>query len=97
MVERRTPEDIRRVGRLARQSLGRSCRQERIAMIKSDLVRVMNDAYAQLKLDPARIEELPIELEQLRRAIESVNGKVDFDVDPSDFRAVLLALVPTHD
>jgi hypothetical protein len=66
-------------------------------MIKSDLVRVMNDAYARLKLEPARIEELPIELEQLRRAIEAVNGKVDFDVDPSDFRAVLLALVPTHD
>jgi hypothetical protein len=33
---------------------------------------------------------LPIELEQLRCAIEAVNAKVDFDVDPFDFRAALL-------
>ncbi len=66
-------------------------------MIKSDLVRVMNDAYARLELEPARIEELPIELEQLRRALEMVDAKVDFDVDPSDYRAALLALAKTHD
>jgi hypothetical protein len=59
-------------------------------MIKSDLVRAMNESYAKLQLEAARVEELPIELEQLRRAIEAVNLKVDFDVDPSDFRAVLL-------
>jgi hypothetical protein len=59
-------------------------------MIKSDLVRAMNESYAKLQLDAARVEELPIELEQLRRAIEAVNGKVDFDSDPFDFRAALL-------
>jgi hypothetical protein len=59
-------------------------------MIKSDLVRAMNESYARLQLDAARVEELPIELEQLRRAIETVNHKIDFDIDPSDFRAVLL-------
>ncbi len=61
-------------------------------MIKSDLVRAMNESYAKLRLEAARVEELPIELEQLRRAIEAVNPKVDFDVDPSDFRAVLLEI-----
>ena len=61
-------------------------------MVKSDLVRRMNEDYAQLQLDAARIEELPIELEQLRRAIEAANPKVDFDTDPSDFRAALLEL-----
>lgn len=66
-------------------------------MITSELVRVMNEAYARLKLEPGRIEELPIELEQLSRAIEAVNTKVDFDVDPSDFRAALLSLIKTHD
>ncbi len=66
-------------------------------MIKSELVRVMNDAYARLKLEPERIEELPIELEQLRRAIEAVSAKVDFDADPSDHRAALLALMPNDD
>lgn len=59
-------------------------------MIKSELVRTMNEGYARLQLEAARIEELPIELEQLRRAIEAVSGKVDFDVDPFDFRAALL-------
>ncbi|HEX9523092.1 MAG TPA: hypothetical protein VF949_08985 [Reyranella sp.] len=59
-------------------------------MIKSDLVRAMNESYAKLQLEAARVEELPIELEQLRRAIEAANRKVDFDVDPSDFRAALL-------
>jgi hypothetical protein len=59
-------------------------------MIKSDLVRVMNESYAELQLDAARIEELPIELEQLSRAIETANPKVDFDIDPFDFRSALL-------
>ena len=59
-------------------------------MIKSDLVRAMNESYAKLQLDAARVEELPIELEQLRRAIEAANRKVDFDIDPADFRAALL-------
>ena len=40
-------------------------------MIKSDLVRAMNESYAKLQLEAARVEELPIELEQLRRAIEA--------------------------
>ncbi len=59
-------------------------------MIKSDLVRAMNESYAKLQLDAARVEELPIELEQLRRAIEGANPKVDFDSDPFEFRAALL-------
>ena len=65
-------------------------------MITSELVRVMNEAYARLKLESGRIEELPIELEQLSRAIEAVTAKVDFDVDPSDFRAALLSLIKIH-
>jgi len=59
-------------------------------MIKSELVRQMNESYAKLQLEAARIEELPIELEQLHRASEAANGKVDFDIDPFDFRAALL-------
>jgi hypothetical protein len=61
-------------------------------MIKSDLVSIMNDQYAKLLLEAARIEELPIELEQLRCAIEAANHRVDFDADPHDFRAALLAV-----
>jgi hypothetical protein len=61
-------------------------------MVKSDLVRRMNEDYAQLQLEAARIEELPIELEQLRKAMEAASPKVDFDTDPSDFRAAQLEL-----
>lgn len=61
-------------------------------MIKNDLVRWMNEDYAQLRIGPARIEELPIELEQLRTALETVNPKVDFDTDPYDFRVAQLEL-----
>jgi hypothetical protein len=58
--------------------------------VKADTVRAMNEAYARLALDLARIEELPIELNQLSSAIEAVNRKVDFDIDPFDFRVALL-------
>lgn len=58
--------------------------------VKADTVRAINEAYAGLSLNPARVEELPIELNQLRSAIEAVNRKVDFDVDPFDFRVALL-------
>jgi hypothetical protein len=58
--------------------------------VKADTVRAMNEAYAGLSLKPARVEELPIELNQLRSAIEAVNRRVDFDVDPFDFRVALL-------
>ena len=66
-------------------------------MITSELVRVMNEAYARLKLTPARMEELPIELEQLAHAIEVVDARVDFDVDVSDFRNALLSLAVNDD
>jgi hypothetical protein len=94
----RGPEehDRSRIG-LARQSLDPKVSIGRTVMITGELVRVMNEAYARLKLAPGRIEELPLELEQLARAIEVVNAKVDFDVDPSDFRNALLALAANDD
>jgi hypothetical protein len=58
--------------------------------VKPDTVRAINEAYAGLSLVPERVEELPIELNQLRSAIEAVNRKVEFDTDPFDFRVALL-------
>jgi hypothetical protein len=58
--------------------------------MKSELVRLMNDIHARLQLQTGRIEELPIELEQLRKAIETADPRVDFDTDPWDFRTALL-------
>jgi hypothetical protein len=55
-------------------------------------VRAANDAYAGVALSEARSEELPIELGQLRAAIETVRQPVSFEAEPSDFRAALLAL-----
>ena len=44
-------------------------------MVKSTLVRAMNEDYARLKLEASRIEELPIELEQLRKAMEAATAE----------------------
>jgi hypothetical protein len=59
--------------------------------VKPQTVQTMNEAYARMLLTPLRIEELPIELNQLRDAIEAVHHRVDFDVDPFDFQVALLA------
>ena len=59
-------------------------------------VRAANDISAGLALSEARSEELTVELEQLRAAIETVAGKVTFDSEPADFRRVLLALAAEH-
>jgi hypothetical protein len=55
-------------------------------------VRAANEAYAGIALSEARSEELPIELGQLRAAIETVREPVVFEAEPADFRAALLAL-----
>jgi hypothetical protein len=55
-------------------------------------VRAANEAYAGIALSEARSEELPIELGQLRAAIETVREPVSFEAEPADFRAALLAL-----
>jgi hypothetical protein len=60
----------------------------------SEIVRQWNEIRAYLRLTPARLEELPIELDQLAAAAESARGDVQFDVDPSDFRAALLTSRP---
>ena len=59
--------------------------------VVSEMVNAMNAAYARIELTPQRADELPVELMQLREAIEAVRGKVAFDVDPFDFHAALLA------
>ena len=55
-------------------------------------VRAANDVYAGIALSDARSEELPIELEQLRAAIETVGRSARFESEPADFRAALLEL-----
>jgi hypothetical protein len=55
-------------------------------------VRAANEAYAGIALSETRSEELPIELEQLRAAIETVRRPVPFESEPADFRAALLDL-----
>ena len=55
-------------------------------------VRAANEVYAGIALSEARSEELPIELGQLRAAIETAREPVAFEAEPADFRAALLAL-----
>jgi hypothetical protein len=65
--------------------------------LDGDYVRAANEAYAGIAMSEARSEELPVELGQLRAAIEAVGDAVTFDADPSEFRAALLALAEKPD
>ena len=58
------------------------------------IVREWNEAYVRLQLTLARLEELPVELEQLSAAAESIREDVRFDVDPFDFHKALLNCMP---
>jgi hypothetical protein len=64
--------------------------------MKSDpeTVHLWNEAHARLKLTRQRIEELPVELDQLGAAAETIREDARFDIDPCDFRAALLACRP---
>jgi hypothetical protein len=55
-------------------------------------IRSANDAYAGISLSATRPDELTIELEQLRAAIETVSEPIAFDTDPADFRAAILSV-----
>lgn len=55
-------------------------------------VRAANEACAGISLSATRPDELTIELEQLRSAIENAREPIVFDTDPSDFRAALLSV-----
>jgi hypothetical protein len=48
-----------------------------------------NEAIQGIPLPPARVEELPVELNQLAAAALASRARVDFDVDPTDFRRAL--------
>jgi len=55
-------------------------------------VRAANEIYAGIALSETRSQELPIELEQLRVAIETVRRPVLFESEPADFTVALLEL-----
>jgi hypothetical protein len=58
------------------------------------IVREWNEAFVRLQLTLVRLEELPVELEQLSAAAESIREDVRFDVDPFDFHKALLNCMP---
>ena len=53
--------------------------------IRPATVRHMNDDLVRIEMSPERSEQLTIELDQLKAAIETVGSKIRFDVDPHDF------------
>ena len=50
-----------------------------------------NDSVHELPLPDVRVQELPVELNQLRAAAVANRARLDFDADPSDFRRALHA------
>lgn len=65
--------------------------------ITGALVRALNETQAGIALTEARSKELPIELGQLRAGTAAVDARVDFNSEPADFRAALLALAEEQD
>jgi len=55
------------------------------------MIREINEAVQGIPLPDIRVEELPVELNQLHAAIRTNRPRVDFDVDPNDFRRALSA------
>jgi len=55
------------------------------------MIREINEAVQGIPLPDIRVEELPVELNQLHAAIRTNRPRVDFDVDPNDFGRALSA------
>ena len=55
------------------------------------MIREINEAVQNIPLPDLRVEELPVELNQLHAATSANRPRVDFDVDPNDFRRALSA------
>jgi hypothetical protein len=58
--------------------------------IDIDVILALNLTGPDLPIDPARAEQLAQELARLRAAAESARRRVDFDIDPFDFRLALI-------
>jgi len=59
--------------------------------VRPRMIREVNDAVQGIPLPEIRVEELPVELNQFHAAVLTNRPRVDFDVDPHDFRRVLTA------
>jgi hypothetical protein len=59
--------------------------------ITPQTVTTVNDAVQGIPLPDVRIQELPVELNQLQTASVGNRARLDFDADPSDFRRLLHA------
>jgi hypothetical protein len=53
------------------------------------MIREINEAVQGVPLPDIRVEELPVELNQFHAAILKNRPRVDFDIDPNDFRRAL--------
>jgi hypothetical protein len=52
-------------------------------------VRAINEAVQGIPLPDVRVEEVPVELNQLHAAAVTNRARLDFDVEPSSFRLAL--------
>ena len=57
-------------------------------------VAEVNQAIQKIALPEMRVQELPVELNQLLAAAVANRARLDFDLDPADFRR---ALIGTHE
>jgi hypothetical protein len=52
-------------------------------------INAINEEMQEIPIAAARIGELPVELNQLLKAVRAIRPAHDFDRDPSDFTRVL--------
>ena len=57
--------------------------------IDPETVTVVNGAIQNIPLPDVRVQELPVELNQLHAAAVANRARLDFDADPVDFRRAL--------
>ena len=52
-------------------------------------ISAINEEMQEIPIDAARVDELPVELNQLLEAARALRSAHDFDSDPVNFRRVL--------
>lgn len=64
--------------------------------VESDTIAAMNRDFAELRITPARLEDLRIEIDQLACGAYGVRARLEFDLEPSDFLTALLAMAARY-
>jgi hypothetical protein len=69
---------------------------EAIMALARDTLTAFNRDLARIPIPEDRIEPVRIEVQQFAAVIESLRTRLDFDAEPSDFRATLAMIAKAY-